>query len=133
MVVGTYVGRIFVRMCPSVEDNDRNALLIRLVYGWRDGDLSRCHHQQVHALFHEPVYLLRLQAHIVVGRLYLQVHVIVGSRYAQLLVQLVAPCVFRTLRHAHDKPLMRLSASTRCEAQAHGSCEHQRRDGVCKP
>ena len=46
------VGRIFVRMCQSVEDNDRNALLIRLVYGWRDGDLSRCHHQQVHALSH---------------------------------------------------------------------------------
>lgn len=128
-VVGTDVGGVFVGTGAAVEYDDGDSCLVGTVDGGRDGHLSRCDDEQVNALFHEFVYLLRLQLHIVESRRDAQVHIIIihGS-YAQLLIQLFAPCVFRALRHADDISFLPVAGTrhSHCSGnEQYGKGEHE--------
>ena len=94
-------------VCAAVEKDNGNAFLHGFVDNGRDGVyLIGRNDQQVYAFFDELFYLSDLQRVVVIGRSKLQRHLIFGeSGRLELLVQLVAPYIFRALRHADDIPL----------------------------
>ena len=68
IVVGSYVGRIFVRVGLAFEHDHGQALVVGAVDGGRDGGhLVGGHDEQVDALVHQAVYLLYLALVVVVS------------------------------------------------------------------
>ena len=106
LVVRPDEGRVCT-VCAAVEKDNGNAFLHGFVDNGRDGvRLIGRNDQQVYAFFDELFYLSDLQRVVVIGRSKLQRYLIFReSGRLELLVQLVAPYIFRALRHADDIPL----------------------------
>ena len=105
IVVAADEGSILVRVGLAVVEYHGDALVVGSLYGlgYRAQLVGR-HHQQVDALVDKLVDLLVLQDIVVVRRGELHDdRVIEKLAHLELVVQLVAPDVFRALRHADDK------------------------------
>ena len=116
-VVGSDVGRIFLRTGLAVEHDDGNALVERTVDGRCDGGhLVRRHDEQVDAVADELVYLVDLLLVVVASGDKAKLGIVerVGA-HAQLIVQLVAPDILRALRHTDDIMLRVVVASAKKE------------------
>ena len=105
IVVAADEGSILVRVGLAVVEYHGDALVVGSLHGlgYRAQLVGR-HHQQVDALVDKLVDLLVLQDIVVVRRGELHDDGVVEKlAHLELVVQLVAPDVFRALRHADDK------------------------------
>ena len=104
VVVGTDEGGIFPGIGLALEHDDGDAAVVGPVDGRRNGlHLIRGHDEQVDARLDQTVNLLHLTLVAVVGSGKAQLHALLEIRsQAQLGILLLAPDVFRALRHADD-------------------------------
>ena len=96
VVVGTDEGGVFLRTGLALKDNDRDALVVGTVDGWRDGGhLVGGNNEQVNARCHKTVNLLDLSLVTIVSYGKSQLHIALQiSTHAQFGILLLAPDVF---------------------------------------